>query len=116
MIYAKINNVLYPARIKGRVEDRDWDNRESLAVTLEMTYEQAIVNFTDDMDWGHVRQDESYVDPEGNIITPDPVESDDSDYSVAGPITDNRDGTVTVKMGKVTAAELLETLEEALSV
>ena len=33
-------------------------------------------------------------------------EWDNSDYCVAGPITDNRDGTITAKMGKKTELEL----------
>ena len=43
----------------------------------------------------------------GETVNPDPIEEDCSEYSVAGSITDNRDGTVTVKMGKPTDAELL---------
>ena len=39
---------------------------------------------------------------------------DNSDYSIAGPIIDHRDGHVTIKMGKPTAAELLAMLEEVL--
>ena len=43
-------------------------------------------------------------------VTPEAETYDNSAYSVAGPITDHRDGTVTVKMGKPTAAELLAIL------
>lgn len=110
MIYIRINNDLYPATIRGRMQDKDWGNRDSLAVTLEMTYEQAIATFADDMTWGHVYQGDSYINENGETITPDSVEYDDSDYCVAGPITDNRNGTVTVKMGKKT--ELETTTEE----
>ena len=43
-------------------------------------------------------------------------EQDCSDYCVAGPITDNRDGTLTVKMGQYTQLEkALQELEEALT-
>lgn len=42
-------------------------------------------------------------------MTPEAVTYDNSDYCVAGDITDHRDGTVTVKMGRLTALE--ETLE-----
>ena len=38
-------------------------------------------------------------------MTPDPAEFDNSDFCVAGDVTDHRDGTVTVKMGKLTALE-----------
>lgn len=101
MTYLKINDTLYPAEIRGRVQDRDWNNRESLAVTLEMTYEEAMVLFVDELVWGHV-----YEDGE----TGETTEYDDSDYSVAGPVTDNRNGTVTVKMGKLLDSEALAIL------
>lgn len=43
-------------------------------------------------------------------------EQDCSDYCVAGPITDNRDGTLTIKMGSYTQLEnALRELEEALA-
>lgn len=96
MVYLKINDTLYPAEIRGRARDTDWDNRDSLAVTVTMSHEEAASLFTDDMTWGHVYQDEYTTE-----------EYDDSDYSVAGPITDNRDGTVTCKMGKLLDSEAL---------
>lgn len=34
MIYVNVNNTLYPAEIHGQVHDREWDNRESKAITL----------------------------------------------------------------------------------
>ena len=43
-------------------------------------------------------------------MTPEAEVYDNSDYSVAGPITDNRGGTGTIKMGKPTADELLKVL------
>ena len=43
-------------------------------------------------------------------------EQDCSDYCVAGPITDNRDGTLSIKMGSYTQLEqALRELEEALA-
>ena len=43
-------------------------------------------------------------------------EQDCSGYCVAGPITDNRDGTLTIKMGSYTQLEkALRELEEALT-
>lgn len=38
MIYFKANNTEYPADIAGKVTDQDWSERESKAVTLEMTH------------------------------------------------------------------------------
>ena len=50
----------------------------------------------------------------GETVTPEEEIYDNSAFSVAGPVTDNRDGTVTVKMGKITDREALEELLEVL--
>ena len=109
MIYVKINGVLYPARVDGRVSDRDWDGRESKSITLSMTHEEASQTFVSGLGWSIVNKPAEYIDESGKTITPDPVEYDNSEYCIAGEITDHRDGTLTVKMGKLT--ELEETLE-----
>lgn len=111
MVYFKANNTLYPAEITGRENDRDWNNRQSKSVKLTMTYEDANTLFVNDLVWSQVYQPESYVNEDGEVVTPDPIETDNSDYSVAGSITDHRDGTITVKMGKLTANEILAELE-----
>lgn len=110
MTYIKINDNLYPAEINGVLIDRAWGGRDSKAITLEMDYATALALFVDELAWSIVFQGDSYVDDKGQTVTPDPEIYDNSDYSVAGPITDNRDGTVTVKMGKPTDAELLAVL------
>lgn len=96
MTYIKINDTRYPASIRGYTKDREWDDRESKAITLEMTYEEAMNLFVDDLDWSII-----YEDGENTEVY------DNSEFSVAGSVTDNRNGTVTVKMGKPTDAELL---------
>lgn len=110
MTYVKIGGRQLEASVFGRTMDRDWDGRESKAITCAMTYQDACDLFTDDAAWSIVYQEAAYLDENGNTVTPEPVEYDNSAYSVAGPVTDNRDGTVTVKMGKPTAAELLSVL------
>lgn len=110
MTYVKIGDRQLEASVFGRTMDRDWDGRESKAITCAMTYQEACDLFTDDAAWSIVYQDAAYLDENGNTVTPEPVEYDNSAYSVSGPVTDNRDGTVTVKMGKPTAAELLAVL------
>ena len=110
MTYVKIGDRQLEASVFGRTMDRDWDGRESKAITCAMTYQEACDLFTDDAAWSIVYQEAAYLDENGNTVTPEPVEFDNSAYSVAGPVTDNRDGTVTVKMGKPTAAELLAVL------
>lgn len=98
-MHIKINDTLYPATIKRTYADHNWDHRESCSVALEMDAATAAVLFVDDADWGV-----AYPAPDGA----DPIVEDMSDFCMAGPIVDNRDGTVTVKMGKPTDKELLE--------
>lgn len=110
MIYFKANNTEYPASIAGKVTDRDWGGRESKAVTLTMTHAAAAQLFVDGLSWSIVQRDTVPVYGEdGNPTgaTEEQVQEwDNADYAVAGPIIDNRDGTVTAKMGKKTELEL----------
>lgn len=112
MIYFKANNTEYPASIAGKVTDRDWGGRESKAITLEMTHAAAVQLFVDGLSWSIVQRDTVPVyDTDGNPTgeTEEQVQEwDNADYCVAGPITDNRDGTITAKMGKKTEAELMQ--------
>lgn len=111
MIYFKTNNTEYPASIAGKIIDRDWGNRKSKAVTLEMTHAQAAQIFVDGLVWSIVQRDTVPVYGEDGQPTGEMTEQvqewDNSDYCAAGPITDNRDGTITAKMGKRTELELL---------
>lgn len=116
MTYIEIAGVRYPATIHGRQRDPDWDNRKSKAITLEMTHEEAVRTFVDGLAWNIVFQGDAYQDATGNTVTPEPEIYDNSEYDVAGPVTDNRDGTVTVKMGVLTAEEALAELQEVLDV
>ena len=102
MTYIKINDVLYSAEIYGRIVDNDWDKRESKAITLEMTHAEAMEIFVDGLLWSIVYEDENGTE-----------EYDNSMFSLAGSITDNRDGTITAKMGKPTVDELLAILNKA---
>ena len=89
--YIKINSINYPAEIYGHVRDRDWDNRESKVIILELTIQEALDLFVDGLQWAIVY---------GTQTIPQ------DDFIIAGPITDNRNGTVSVRMGKPTAVEL----------
>lgn len=108
MIFVKINNTLHPAYVSGRVNDTNWDNRESKSITLEMDYATAISLFVNGLAWSIVHQEEVAVYGENSVITGTEVketEFDNSEYNLAGDITDHRDGTITVKMGKLTTLE-----------
>lgn len=106
MTYVKINDTTYPATINGKLVDREWGDRESKTITLEMAYADAIALFVDGLVWS-ILMDVEQVQEDGSIITMQ-EEYDNSDYSMAGSITDNRDGTLSVKMGKPTKLETLE--------
>ena len=120
-VYVKVNDAQYEASITGRLSDKDWNNRSSKAITLGMSYADAVNIFVDDVSWFILQDFEDTVE-EIDEETGKPVfntvirtESyDNSDYSIAGSITDNRDGTITVKMGMQTAEELLAMIEEVL--
>lgn len=106
MTYVKINGKVYPAEINGLMNDRDWDNRESKTIILEMDYTTAIKMFIDGLTWSIVMDVEECRE-DGTIITTQ-EEYDNSEFIVAGSITDNRDGTLSVKMGKMTEIEKMQ--------
>ena len=116
MIYFKANNTEYPASIAGKVPDRDWDGRKSKSITLEMEYTAASQLFVDGLSWSIVQRDIVPVyDKDGNPTgeTKEQVQEwDNSDYNVAGSITDNRNGTCTCKMGKKTQLETEQELRK----
>lgn len=112
-IYVEVNNKKYPATITGRLNDKDWDNRETKSIETKMTYIEAMELFTDGCSWSIVQENPVHfnqIDENGKdvIIENIEIESyDNSEYCIAGPITDNRDGTIVIKMGKYTNEELL---------
>lgn len=116
MIYFKTNNIEYLASIAGKMTDRDWDNRESKAITLEMTYAEAAHLFVDGLSWSIVQRDTVPVYDESGNPTGETTEQvqewDNSDYNVAGSIMDNRNGTCTCKMGKKTQLETEQELRK----
>lgn len=116
MTQVKINGQTYDATISGTSRDTAWGSRESKSITLAMDYATAMETFVDDVEWSILYQPPEYIDPDTQeTVKPDIEEYDNSDYCVAGPVTDNRDGTVTVKMGKPTAEELNQILMEAMT-
>lgn len=117
MIYIKVNNILYPATINGRIGDYEWDRRDTKSITLTMTYAEVLALLPDNTPWSIVQKDtvqkigedgQPMVDGSGNPITEEVTnEYDNSEYSMSGVIRDNRDGSTTIKMGKPTEIELL---------
>lgn len=108
-IYVKVNNTEYPATITGEHKDRSWDGRDTKTVTLTMTHAEVAALLPDNIPWSIVQRDMvDVLDEQGKPTgeTKEVVnEYDNSAYSLSGAITDHRDGTVSVKMGKPTEAE-----------
>lgn len=98
MTYIKINDTLYPATITGRTVDNDWNGRESKQIYLDMSLVDVLKLFKEDVEWSIVYQADSYVDENGETITPEQVVYDNSEYCIVG--------SVSVKMGKPTAKEI----------
>ena len=108
-IYIKVNNTEYPATVNGVYNDHSWGERDTKTVTLTMTHDEAAALLPDNIPWSIVQRDMVYVlDEQGQPTgeTKEVVnEYDNSAYSLAGDITDHRDGTVSIKMGKPTETE-----------
>lgn len=107
--FIKVNGVEYPATLIYNYKDRNWDMRETQTVHLTMPYAQAAALLLSGTPWSNVfRETKDVLDADRNptgqteeVVT----EEDMSVYSLSGAITDHRDGTVTVKMGKPTETE-----------
>lgn len=106
MRYVKIGGTLYPAKIYGKNPDPVCGYKESKSILLTMTYEEAKALFVDGLEWSIVNVFDPYVDENGNTVTPEPKELDNSKFEIVRSITDNLDGTVTVKMGEISDAEI----------
>lgn len=88
----KVNNKTYPASsVYGRTEALAGFNRDVITMILDGTYADVSDDFVAEAEF-------TVVDDNGGEYTYDT-------YGVAGPITDNRDGTCTIKMGKNNTSE-----------
>lgn len=89
---------------RAATEELKGFRRDVISLTITATYQEAAAAFTDGATFAVV--DDSVTPAE---------EFEYADHTMAGPITDHRDGTVTVKMGKANTAEqdALEAKNEA---
>ena len=109
-IYVKVNGTEYPATVNGNLVDRNWSGRDTKTIYLTMSYDAVAALLPDNTPWSIVQRDTvPKYDEDGQPTgeTKEVVnEYDNSEYSLAGDITDYRDGTVSIKMGKPTESEL----------
>ena len=107
--FIKVAGQEYPATCVYNYKDRNWDMRESVAVHLTMPYAQAAALLPSGVKWSNVFREERDVLDENRELTGQTeevvTEEDMSAYCLAGEITDHRDGTVSIKMGKPTETE-----------
>lgn len=107
--FIKVGGVEYPATLIYNYKDRNFGLRETQTVHLTMPYAQAAALLVSGVQWSNVfRVTRDVLDSDGSATgeTEEAVtEEDMSEYSMSGAITDYRDGTVSVKMGKPTAEE-----------
>ena len=117
--YIKVHNTEYPATLIARYADPDWDKRETQEIHLTMDYAAAAALLPGGTKWSRVDRDtapkyDEQGEPTGEteeVVT----ETDMSEYSLAGEITDHRDGTVSIKMGKPTETESAKATVTALA-
>lgn len=117
--FIKVGGQEYPATLIYNYKDRNWDMRETQTVHLTMPYAQAAALLPDNTPWSIVqRETVDVLDEQGQPTgeTKEVVnEYDNSEYSLAGDITDHRDGTVSIKMGKPTETESAKATVTALA-
>lgn len=101
----RVNEKEFPLlSARAATEELKGFRRDVISLTIEATYAEAAAEFADGATF--VVVDDSVTPAE---------EFEYTDHTMAGAITDNRDGTVTAKMGKANTAEqdALEAKNEA---
>ncbi len=106
--YSKVNGQEYPAKFISKYQDLNWDKRETQTIYLTMTHDAVAALLPDNTPWSIVQRDMVDVLDEQGKPTGETKRSSASTTTArksTGDITDHRDGTVSIKMGKPTEAE-----------
>lgn len=127
MEYIRVGGTELPAQVRQTAPDRAWNGRSVREITLTADYATMLQLFPTDeqISWELAKEWVLLIpreDAEGNPVYDEQNEPvidevterktwDMSEWCVAGAITDNRDGSFTVKMGVRTTAERLEEAE-----
>ena len=98
----KINDTTFDGVVIHTPNERiNGQNRATVTITTsELTIEQALELFKDGAEWGILDADIYY---------------DWSSYDVAGKVSDNRDGTISIMMGKLLGEDLIALLDTQVS-
>lgn len=107
--FLKVNGQEYPVTHISKYQDGDWGGRSTQTLFLTMSHDQVAALLPDNTPWSIVQRDTvDVLDEQGKPTGETEVvvtETDMSEYCLAGEITDYRDGSVSVKMGKRTETE-----------
>lgn len=102
--YLKANNTETPCEAAERYRDSAW-GRPTCTVTIKASAAEIAALLPNNAPWSLIERED--VLDESGMLTGQTVdhERDMSEYSLSGDITDHRDGTVSIKMGKPTEEE-----------
>lgn len=116
--FLKVNGQEHPVTHISKYQDTSWGGRSTQTLYLTMSHDEAAALLPSGTPWSIVQRDTVDKLDENGMLTGQTEEVvneyDNSVYSLAGEITDYRDGTVSIKMGKPTEVETLRAqLEDA---
>lgn len=100
----KANNTETPCEAAEHYRDSAW-GRPTCTVTIKASAAEIAALLPNNAPWSLIEREDAL--DESGMLTGQTVdhERDMSDYSLSGDITDHRDGTVSIKMGKPTEEE-----------
>lgn len=111
--YLKANNTETPCEAAEHYRDSAW-GRPTCTVTIKASAAEIAALLPNNAPWSLIEREDALDEsgaPTGQTVD---HERDMSEYSLSGDITDHRDGTVSIKMGKPTEEEALRAqLEDA---
>lgn len=102
--YLKANNTETPCEAAEHYRDSAW-GRPTCTVTIKASAAEIAALLPNNAPWSLIEREDAL--DESGMLTGQTVdhERDMSDYSLSGDITEHRDGTVSIKMGKPTEEE-----------
>lgn len=114
----KVNGAEYAAKITELHHDTNWGGRSAMMLHLTMSAAEAAALLPAGAEWSIVLRDTVPVYDGDGLPTGSQeavTETDMREYCLAGKITDHRDGTVSIKMGKPTETESAKATVTALA-
>lgn len=110
----KANNTETPCEAAEHYRDSAW-GRPTCTVTIKGSAADVASLLPNNAPWSLIERED--VPDESGMLTGQTVdhERDMSEYSISGDITDHRDGTVSIKMGKPTETESAKATVTALA-